>query len=87
MLMLTELASPPKNLETVKVTKYGAVADGISQIRNKMYAPKYPGMRPVFPVNGTNSSRKTTAPTFHDADGKSSWLMPNSASIRTLPES
>lgn len=89
--MLTELAPPPKKRVTIKVAKFGAVADGMSQIRNKIYAPKYPGMRPVFSVNGTKSSGKTAAPTFHDAvaqysQGKFSWLMPNSASIWTLPE-
>lgn len=91
MLMLTELAPPPKKRVTIRVAKFGAVADGISQMRNKMYAPKYPGMRPVFSVNGTKSKGKTAAPTFHDAvaqysHGKLSWLIPNSASIWTLPE-
>jgi hypothetical protein len=36
ILMLTELAPPPKNLVTIKVAKFGAVAEGISQMRNRM---------------------------------------------------
>jgi hypothetical protein len=32
MLMLTELAPPPKKRVTIKVAKFGAVAEGMSQI-------------------------------------------------------
>jgi hypothetical protein len=34
ILMLTELAPPPKNLVTISVAKFGAVAEGINQMRN-----------------------------------------------------
>jgi hypothetical protein len=36
ILILTELAPPPKNLVTISVAKLGAVAEGINQMRNRM---------------------------------------------------
>jgi hypothetical protein len=36
ILILTELAPPPKNLVAISVAKLGAVAEGISQMRNRM---------------------------------------------------
>lgn len=40
-LIATLEAPPPKNLVTTRVAKFGAKADGNSQITNRMYDMKY----------------------------------------------
>lgn len=78
--METDEAPPPKKRVTTKVAKLLAKAEPKRKSSKTMYATllsisderisdyraltKYPGIRPVFSVNGTKSRGNKAAPTF-----------------------
>lgn len=66
MLMDTDDAPPPKNRVTTNVAKFGANADGNSEMIKMTYETKYPGMRPDDSVKGTKMSGQNAAPMFQD---------------------